>query len=192
MSPIWFAEGLENGTIMRVCWQQWSMVEVPCKFGAALLQMKLEIWSGLMVSLMLGNTGRYSPSCSTIREACDWPPIHLKHTAKGSRTIFRALISTSRRVSGITWREKDLRKSASTEDLWLVQQDVWNNLHLLSSFKSCVQVYREDDKTDAVLMANGGNSKYWFECYISVPEPPDRGPVLVCGSFGTRPNRKNK
>lgn len=37
------AEGLESGTIMKVCRQQWSIMEVPCKFGAAFLQMELEM-----------------------------------------------------------------------------------------------------------------------------------------------------
>lgn len=50
----WFAEGLEGATVMR---QQWSMMEVPCKFGSAFLQMDLVIWSGFRVSSMLRNTG---------------------------------------------------------------------------------------------------------------------------------------
>lgn len=54
-------KGWRRGTIISVCRQQWSMVQVPCKFGAAFLQMELKIWSGLMAFLMLRNTSRYLP-----------------------------------------------------------------------------------------------------------------------------------
>lgn len=43
-----FITGLKNIARMNVCRQQWSMVEVPCKFLAALLQLVLRIWSQLM------------------------------------------------------------------------------------------------------------------------------------------------
>jgi len=39
-------------------------------------------------------------------------------------------------------RKKQLRLPKSTEELWLVLQDVWANLP--SSFKNCVQVYLEE------------------------------------------------
>lgn len=54
-----FAEGLERGTVMSISRQHGSVVEVPCKTGVPFLLMELEIWSDLMVSLMLRNTGRY-------------------------------------------------------------------------------------------------------------------------------------
>ena len=54
-----FADGLESGTIMSVCRQQWTMVEAHCKSGAAFLQVELGIWSGLMVTSVPRNSGRY-------------------------------------------------------------------------------------------------------------------------------------
>lgn len=70
-----FAKGLQSCTRMTVCRQQWSMVEGPCKSGAAFLQTELGIWSELLVSSVLNNTGRYR-YYSTIREASDWPQIY--------------------------------------------------------------------------------------------------------------------
>ena len=35
------------------------MLEVLCKFGAAILQMELDMWSGVIVSSVLRNTDRY-------------------------------------------------------------------------------------------------------------------------------------
>ena len=40
-------------------------------------------------------------------------------------------------------RQKDLRKPTSTEDLWLVLQDVWNNLPA-EFLQKLVQVYLEE------------------------------------------------
>ena len=54
-------------------------------------------------------------------------------------------------------RQKDLRKPTSTEDLWLVIQDVWNNLPAEFLQKLCASVPR---RIDAVLKAKGGHIKY--------------------------------
>ena len=54
-------------------------------------------------------------------------------------------------------RQKDLRKPTSTEDLWLVLQDVWNNLPAQFLQKLCASVPR---RSDAVLKAKGGHTKY--------------------------------
>lgn len=54
-------------------------------------------------------------------------------------------------------RQKDLRKPTSTEDLWLVLQDVWNNLPAEFLQKLCASVPR---RIDAVLKAKGGHTKY--------------------------------
>lgn len=54
-----FNKVLERRTIISVCKEHWNIVEVPLTFGAPFLQIKLEIWSGLIVSLMLRNTGKY-------------------------------------------------------------------------------------------------------------------------------------
>ena len=171
---------LDSGTIMTVCEQQWSMVEVPCKFGAAFQQMELEIWSGLMVSSILRNTGRYlsimqipsgrhmiGPKC--ILQQDNYP----KHTANVIKNYLhrreeqevlevmvwphRALISASSSVS-------DLRKPTSTEDQWLVLQDVWNNLPAELLQKLCASVPR---RIDAVLKAKSGHTKCWFDLDFS-------------------------
>ena len=54
-------------------------------------------------------------------------------------------------------RQKDLRNPKSTEDLWLVLQDVWNNLPAEFLQKLCASVPR---RIDAVLKAKGGHTKY--------------------------------
>ena len=54
-------------------------------------------------------------------------------------------------------RQKDLRKPTSTEDLWLLLQDVWNNLPADFLQKLCASVPR---RIDAVLKAKGGHTKY--------------------------------
>ncbi|XP_051789511.1 thiamin pyrophosphokinase 2 isoform X2 [Erpetoichthys calabaricus] len=54
-------------------------------------------------------------------------------------------------------RQKDVRKRTSTEDLWLVFQDVWNNLPAEFLQKLCASVPR---RIDAVLNAKGGHTKY--------------------------------
>ena len=54
-------------------------------------------------------------------------------------------------------RQKDLRKPTSTEHLWLVLQDVWNNLPAEFLQKLCASLPR---RIDAVLKANGGHTKY--------------------------------
>lgn len=61
-------------------------------------------------------------------------------------------------------RQKDLRKPTSTEDLWLVLQDVWNNLPAEFLQKLCASVPR---RIDAVLKAKGGHTKYWFDLDFS-------------------------
>ena len=54
-------------------------------------------------------------------------------------------------------RQKDLRQPTSTGDLWLVLQDVWNNLLAEFLQKLCASVPRI---IDAVLKAKGGHTKY--------------------------------
>ena len=54
-------------------------------------------------------------------------------------------------------RRKDLRKPRSTEDLWLVLQDVWNNLPAEFLQRLCASLPR---RIDAVLKAKGGHTKY--------------------------------
>ena len=61
-------------------------------------------------------------------------------------------------------RQKDLRNPKSTEDLWLVLQDVWNNLPAEFLQKLCASVPR---RIDAVLKAKGGHTKYWFDLDLS-------------------------
>lgn len=58
---------------------------------------------------------------------------------------------------GYMKRQKDLRKPTSTEDLWLVLQDVWNNLPAEFLQKLCPSLPR---RIDAVLKAEGGHTKY--------------------------------
>ena len=50
------------------------------------------------------------------------------------------------------------------EDLWLVLQDVWNNLPAEFLQKLCASVPR---RIDAVLKAKGGHTKYWFDLDVS-------------------------
>ncbi|MGH0128648.1 UNVERIFIED_CONTAM: hypothetical protein FKN15_035726 [Acipenser sinensis] len=54
-------------------------------------------------------------------------------------------------------REKQLRLPKSTEELWLVLQDVWANLPAEFLQKPCASVPR---RIDAVLNAKGGHTKY--------------------------------
>ncbi|MBN3274473.1 TCB2 transposase, partial [Polyodon spathula] len=54
-------------------------------------------------------------------------------------------------------REKQLRLPKSTEELWLVLQDVWANLPAEFLQKLCASVPR---RIDAVLKAKGGHTKY--------------------------------
>ena len=54
-------------------------------------------------------------------------------------------------------RQKYLRQPSSTGDLWLVLQDVWNNLPAEFLPKLCASVPR---RIDAVLKAKGGHTKY--------------------------------
>ena len=61
-------------------------------------------------------------------------------------------------------RQKDLRNPKSTEDLWLVLQDVWNNLPAEFLQKLCASVPR---RIDAVLKAKGGHTKYRFDLDLS-------------------------
>ena len=61
-------------------------------------------------------------------------------------------------------RQKDLRKLTSTEDPWLVLQDVWNNLPAGFLPKLCASVPR---RIDAVLKAKPGHTKYWFDLDFS-------------------------
>ena len=61
-------------------------------------------------------------------------------------------------------RQKDLRKPTSTEHLWLVLQDVWNNLPAEFLQKLCASLPR---RIDAVLKAKGGHTKYWFDLDFS-------------------------
>jgi len=61
-------------------------------------------------------------------------------------------------------RQKDVRKPTSTEDLWLVLQDVWNNLSAEFLQELCASVPR---RIDAILKAKGGHTKYWFDLDFS-------------------------
>ena len=54
-------------------------------------------------------------------------------------------------------RQKDLRNPKSTEDLWLVLQDVWNNLPAEFLQKLCASV---SGRIDAILKAKGVHTKY--------------------------------
>src|SRR4029434_6967919 len=141
------------------------MVEVPCKFGAAFLQVELEIWSGLMVSSMLRNTGRYLhaiPSGSRmIGTKCILQQYNNpKHTAnviknylqrKEEQKVLEVMVwppqSPDLNIIESVWdymkRQKDMREPTPTEDLWLVLQDVWNNLPA-EFLQKLVQVYLEE------------------------------------------------
>lgn len=124
-----FANGLESGTIMSVCRQQWSTVEVPCMFGVAFLQIEMEIWSGLMVSSMLRNTSGYlsimqyhqgdvwlAPNLFCSRTTTpNIQPMSLRTTFSVKKNkkswkwrygLHRAQISTSSSLSGITWGDR--------------------------------------------------------------------------------------
>ena len=89
---LWTDESDESGTFMSVCRQQWSMVEVPYKFGTAFLQMELDIWSGLIVSSMLRNTGRYL-SIMQNHQGGVWlaPNVLCIRTTTSLRTIFNLM-----------------------------------------------------------------------------------------------------
>jgi transposase len=54
-------------------------------------------------------------------------------------------------------RKKHLRLPKSTEELWLVLQDVWANLPAKCLQILCASVPR---RIDAVLKAKGGHTKY--------------------------------
>lgn len=111
------------------------MLEV-LHFGPAFLQIEMEICLGLMVSLMLRNTGRYLfimkyHQGGTFSAGGQRPLTHdQRHYAQ--RRDGTALQSSDLNIMESVWdntdRRKVLRKFQSTIDLWLVPKDVQNSV----------------------------------------------------------------